>query len=167
MPQIELSASQEDYLEAIFLIAQDKKAARAKDIAQALQVRASSVTSALRTLSSLGLVNYVPYDLITLTATGETLARDIVARHQALNRFLITVLGVDPVEADEAACKMEHAVSKPILERLIKYAEYVEQCPHGGITWESGFGYYCTNSCRTTDCAHCPPPRPAQADDEG
>ncbi len=167
MSQIELSASQEDYLEAIFLIAQEKKAARAKDIAQALRVRASSVTSALRTLSSLGLVNYIPYDLITLTATGEALARDIVTRHQALNRFLVTVLGVDPVEADEAACKMEHAVSKPILERLIKYAEYVEHCPRGGITWESGFGYYCTNSRTTTDCAHCQQPRATEANEEG
>ena len=158
MAPIELSASQEDYLEAIYLIAQEKHAARAKDIAQALKVRASSVTSALRTLSALGLVNYTPYDLITLTSEGDSLARDIVARHQALNKFLVTVLGVEPVDADKAACRLEHAVSKPILERFIKYAEYVERCPRGGITWESGFGYYCTNNCNDTDCSHCKRP---------
>ena len=165
MGQIELSASQEDYLEAIYLIAQEKHAARAKDIAQALKVRASSVTSALRTLSALGLVNYTPYDLITLTSEGDGLARDIVARHQALNKFLITVLGVEPAEADKAACRLEHAVSKPILERFIKYAEYVERCPRGGITWESGFGYYCTNNCRDTDCSRCQ--RPGSHQEEG
>lgn len=158
MTQTELSASQEDYLEAIYLIVQKKQAARAKDIALALNVRASSVTSALRTLSSLGLVNYAPYDLITLTRKGERLASDIVARHQALNKFLVTVLGVEPEEADEAACRMEHAVSKSILERFIKYAEYVEQCPRGGITWESGFGYYCSNNCTDQDCSRCPQP---------
>ena len=158
MAQIELSASQEDYLEAIYLIAQEKHAARAKDISQALNVRASSVTSALRTLSALGLVNYTPYDLVTLTPAGDGMARDIVARHQALNKFLITVLGVEPAEADRAACRLEHAVSKPILERFIKYAEYVERCPRGGITWESGFGYYCTNNCSDTDCSRCQRP---------
>ena len=165
MGQIELSASQEDYLEAIYLIAQEKHAARAKDIAQALKVRASSVTSALRTLSALGLVNYTPYDLITLTSEGDGLARDIVARHQALNKFLITVLGVEPAEADKAACRLEHAVSKPILERFIKYAEYVERCPRGGITWESGFGYYCTNNCSDTECSRCQ--RPGSHQEEG
>lgn len=160
MAQIELSASQEDYLEAIYLIAQEKQAARAKDIAQALQVRASSVTSALRTLSSLGLVNYAPYDLITLTPMGDGMARDIVARHEALNKFLTIVLGVDPVEADKAACRLEHAVSKSILERFVKYAEYVEQCPRGGITWASGFGYYCANNCTNLDCDRCQRPDP-------
>ena len=165
MAQIELSASQEDYLEAIYLIAKEKHAARAKDIAMALKVRASSVTSALRTLSSLGLVNYTPYDLITLTAAGDTLARDIVARHEALNKFLITVLGVDAAEADQAACRMEHAVSKPILERFITYAEYVERCPRGGITWESGFGYYCSNNCTDTDCSMCQRPGSVQKSD--
>lgn len=139
MPEIELSASQEDYLEAIYNISQEKQAAKSKDIALALGVRAPSVTSALRHLLSLGLVNYAPYDLITLTSKGEKIAQDIVKRHQALNKFFTTVLGVDPAEADEAACKMEHVVSKLILERLIQYADYVEQFPNCGIAWKSGF----------------------------
>ena len=41
-----LTASQEDYLEAIFHIAAEKQAARAKDIAKKLNVKASSVTGA-------------------------------------------------------------------------------------------------------------------------
>ena len=45
-----LSASLEDYLEAIFWIAQSKGAARAKDIATKLSVKASSVTGALQAL---------------------------------------------------------------------------------------------------------------------
>ncbi len=43
----DLSASQEDYLEAIFHISEEKMAARAKDIAKYLDVKASSVTGAL------------------------------------------------------------------------------------------------------------------------
>ena len=147
-----LSASQEDYLEAVYHIAREKKVARAKDIAKRLSVRASSVTNALRMLSSLGLINYAPYDLITLTETGLSLAEEIVSRHEALANFMVTVLGVDPVEADTAACKMEHSVPKTIVNRLIQYADYIAHCPRGAITWDSGFGYYCKTGCAPGHC---------------
>jgi DtxR family Mn-dependent transcriptional regulator len=151
----DLTASQEDYLEAIYHISAKKMAARAKDIAERLGVRGSSVTGALRSLGALGLINYAPYDLITLTGEGKVVAEEIVRRHSALERFLVNVLGIDEKEADEAACKMEHAVPKPIIERLVKYSEYVEKCPKGGVSWESGFGYYCKQGCTTEDCQRC------------
>jgi DtxR family Mn-dependent transcriptional regulator len=153
-----LSASQEDYLEAVYHIVREKKVARAKDIAKRLDVRASSVTNALRVLSSLGLINYAPYDLVTLTDHGVAQAKEIVARHDALANFMVCVLGVDPVEADQAACKMEHSVPKSIVKRLIQYADYIGHCPRGGISWESGFGYYCKNGCDPGQCNRHQPP---------
>jgi len=152
--QDKLTASQEDYLEAIYHISAKKMAARAKDISNRLEVRASSVTGALRTLGKMGLINYAPYDLITLTDDGRVVAEEIVHRHQALENFLVNVLGVEAKEADEAACRMEHSVPKAIVNRLIKYAEYVEKCPKGGITWNSGFGYYCKHGCTEEDCKY-------------
>ena len=46
-----LSASMEDYLEAIFHVAAEKGAARAKDISKRMKVNSSSVTGALRALA--------------------------------------------------------------------------------------------------------------------
>ena len=89
----------------------------------------------------------------TLTDLGLAAARDIVARHDALCDFFITVLGVDAGEADQAACRMEHTVPKTIVERLVRYADYVKHCPRGGITWDSGFGYYCKHGCTDQDCS--------------
>lgn len=152
-----LSASQEDYLEAVYHIAREKKVARAKDIAKRLDVRASSVTNALRVLSSLGLINYAPYDLITLTDKGVVQAEEIVARHVALANFMVTVLGVDATEADQAACKMEHSVPKPIIDRFMQYADYIAHCPRGGITWDSGFGYSCKTGCQQQHCERSQP----------
>ncbi len=152
---LKLSASQEDYLEAIFHISADKMAARAKDIASYLDVKASSVTGALRILGKLELINYAPYDLITLTDKGKDVAEEIVYRHQALEKFLVNVLGIDKEDADAAACKMEHHVPKAIIERLVKYGEYVDHCPKGGVSWESGFGYYCKHGCTDQDCERC------------
>lgn len=150
-----LTASQEDYLEAIYHISSEKSAARAKDISKYLDVRASSVTGALRVLRKMGLINYAPYDLISLTGEGVVVARDIVQRHEALEKFLVNVLGVEPQEADEAACKMEHAVPRAIINRLVKYSEFVEKCPKGGVTWDSGFGYYCEYGNTHKDCKRC------------
>ena len=113
----ELSSTQEDSLEAIYLIAQKKHAARAKDIAAALKVRASSVTSALRTLAALDLVNYTPYDIITLTDKGLAVAEKMYRRHVILTKGL-TRLGVPPEIAEEDACRIEHIISEETFEAI-------------------------------------------------
>ncbi len=138
-----LTASMEDYLEAIYHIVRQKQAARAKDIARRLEVNNSSVTGALRTLSEKGFINYAPYDVITLTPKGRQHAEDVVRRHEALMDFFTKVLCVDPQEASEAACKMEHAVSGTILKRLIRFVEFLEICPRGGDSLIQGFKNHC------------------------
>jgi len=134
-----LSASLEDYLEAIFWIAQSKGAARAKDIAKRLQVKASSVTGALHALGEKKYVNYAPYDVITLTSEGLKVAKKVVRRHQILKDFFAEVLAVDADIADEGACKLEHSIPRPIVERLVEFMEFVEVCPRGGKDWIKGF----------------------------
>lgn len=136
-----LSASQEDYLKAIYRIVQRKQAARAKDIVERLCVHGSSVTGALRALESKGLINYAPYDAVTLTPAGEEAARDIVQRHDGLSDFFVKVLGVDPAEADETACRMEHSVSRNILERLTRFVRHVESCPPTVSEWLGGLEF--------------------------
>ncbi len=140
-----LSANMEDYLEAIFHISAEKQAARAKDIADRMAVNKSSVTGALRSLSEKGLVNYAPYDIITLTAKGKKRAAEIVRRHAALKEFFVKILLIDPDEAEEASCRVEHAVSKNIIDRLIRFVEFMEICPRGGKEWIKGFQRHCEN----------------------
>jgi DtxR family Mn-dependent transcriptional regulator len=150
-----LSASLEDYLEAVFHIVSEKQAARAKDISERLKVSGSSVTGALRSLGEKGLVNYAPYDVITLTSEGRKMAEDVVRRHEALRDFFVNVLAVKPADADEAACAMEHYIPKDIVERLIEFANFVEMCPRGGDQWIAGFGYHCEHGERWDSCEEC------------
>lgn len=70
-----LSASLEDYLEAIFNLAGESNVARSKDIAQSLGVSKASVTGALRVLKEKELANYKPYDFVTLTEVGKRMQR--------------------------------------------------------------------------------------------
>jgi len=143
----------EDYLEAIFHISEEKQAARAKDIADRVQVNKSSVTGALRSLSEKGLVNYAPYDIITLTPKGKKLAAEIARRHEALKDFFINILLIDKNEAEEASCRVEHAVSKNIIDRLIQFVEFMEICPRGGKEWLRGFRRHCENGDTSSRCA--------------
>ncbi len=150
-----LSASLEDYIEAIFHIVRDKQAAKARDIAKRLNVNSSSVTGALQSLAKKGLVNYAPYDVITLTPEGETLAIDVIRRHETLYGFLVKVLSIDEAEAEETACKMEHVISPKILERLIRFVDFVEKCPMGGTTWDEEQGFVCRLMKTFGDCDRC------------
>jgi DtxR family Mn-dependent transcriptional regulator len=113
-----LSASLEDYLEAILNLAGEFKVARSRDIAIVLGVSKASVTGALRLLKEKGLVNYKPYDYVTLTETGRTTAAEVVRKHNVLKSFFVDVLGIDKDTGQRAACKAEHALGLKIISRI-------------------------------------------------
>ena len=135
----DLSASLEDYIEAIFHIAKSKDGARVKEIARRLDVKKGSVTGALHSLADRGFINYTPYDVVTLTEKGRQAAGDVVLRHRTLSDFFVKVLSIPADEADEAACKMEHAVPPHVLDRLAAFADFVENCPRAGLDWIQRF----------------------------
>lgn len=150
-----LSASLEDYLEAIYHIVEENNVARGKNIATRLGVTRASVTEALRALSKAGLVNYAPYKKITMTDKGEEAARDVIFRHEALHRFFVEVLAVDEKVADEGACRIEHVVPREIIERMMKFIDFVETCPRGGGEFLQGFIDYCRKGGVAADCDQC------------
>jgi DtxR family Mn-dependent transcriptional regulator len=139
---IDLSASLEDYIEAIFHIVDEKKVARGKEIAKRLKVSRASVTEALRSLSKKGLVNYEPYEVITLTDKGKVVAEDVVRRHEALKAFFIKVLAIDDAIAEESACRIEHAAPPEVIDRLIRFVKFIEVCPGEGAELIRGFSEY-------------------------
>ncbi len=150
-----LTASLEDYLEAIFHIIADKQAVRPKDIAKRLQVSNSSVTGALRALADKAMIHYAPYDVISLTPVGRKAAEDVVRRHEVLRDFFVEVLAVEAQDADKAACRMEHSIPKVILDRFIQFAEFMEVCPRGGAKWIAGFGHHCDQGHVQEHCEQC------------
>ena len=136
------SASMEDYLEAITILAEKGKPVKVTEISKALGVKKPSVTSALGKLSQQGLVEHKRYGHVQLTTEGERIAQDVFRRHEVLRHFLVEILNVDPEIAAEDACKMEHSLSPTSLERLAKFEEFVLNCPRGEPEWLKGFNYY-------------------------
>lgn len=151
----QLSQSLEDYIETIYLLQKENKVARAKDIAERLGVRRASVTGALRVLSEKGMINYTPYEFITLTDKGDKSAREVFQRHNTIKRFLSEVLGFEGDTAETEACKMEHALSRHVRERMKSFMEFVDICPRTGQDWLSGFQHFRVDHDFRQDCVNC------------
>ena len=151
----ELTESMENYLEVILELEKANKVARAKDIAEKLQIQRGSVTGALKILQKKGLINYKPYSFITLSESGKKIAQEIAYRHQVLEEFLVSVLRINPQTASSTADRMEHAIDGQTLERLVCFIEYLKFCPRVGTDWLTSFVSYCSsidmdeNKCRT------------------
>ncbi len=128
----QLSASLEDYLETIFDIITANGAVRSKDIAQRLNVKAGSVTTALRSLKKTGHLNYKPYGTISLTAAGLEHARKVRGKHEILTNFFVDVLGADAAIAEAGACKIEHFIPDTLMKRLVAFTEFVQASPQSG-----------------------------------
>ncbi|NLB36828.1 MAG: metal-dependent transcriptional regulator [Clostridiales bacterium] len=119
----DISASFEDYLEAIFVLRQDFGAARMTDVADFLGVSKPSVNRAVGTLKEAGYLSHESYGDITLTLEGETYAAKVLHRHKLIKRFLTDTLGVEEEIAQKDACQMEHVMSPRTIELLFKYLE--------------------------------------------
>jgi DtxR family Mn-dependent transcriptional regulator len=151
----DLSASLEDYIEAIHHIVNEKHVARSKEIASRLGVSRASVTEALRALARKDLINYAPYEAITMTARGRKVARDVIFRHDALKQFFIEVLAIDRGIAEEAACRIEHAAPPEVIARMISFTQFMQCCPRGGEDLIKGFASFCAEGRTSTNCEEC------------
>lgn len=152
---LSLSASMEDYLEAIFHIVAKRKVARVKEIAEALDVRMASVTGAVQTLVDKSLVDHDKFGYVDLTDEGTAVARKIVRRHEVLTAFITDVLGLGAEMAEEVACKMEHEITPAVLERLIGFAEFLDRCPRTGEDWLTKFHASCYADRAKAKCQDC------------
>lgn len=151
-----LSEQHENYLETILILETDEGVARVKDIAARLGVQSGTVTSALKSLSEKGFINYKPYSFITLTPAGKDIAREVLRRHGVIRNFLENVLLLDGDIAEENACRMEHYMDRPAVNRLVQFIEYIRQCPRTGSDWVANFHtFYTRGRIAEADCAAC------------
>jgi DtxR family transcriptional regulator, Mn-dependent transcriptional regulator len=148
-----LSSAMEDYLEAIYHLEQTHRIARVRDIADRLGVKMSSVSSALKSLGSRGLIRYDPHQFITLTERGMEKAEDIVRNHEILQRFFQRVLKLDPASAEDNACRIEHHLDPEVIEKLIRFLEFIELCPVEQTRRFDGINDTCRDCISCLDCA--------------
>lgn len=127
MSDTPLSASLEDYLEAIAERVDEHGHAHTRDIAHCLKVKMPSVTNALRILAGNGFIQYQPNQPVLLTERGMERAREILRRHHLFQDFFTCLLGLPEEESGEMACGMEHLVNRRVIQRLEILSEAIQQ----------------------------------------
>lgn len=149
------SQSEEDYLEALYIIGLENKVIRVKDVAQALNVKMPSVVSAIRSLADKGLVEKEKYGHIELTMEGALVAKDVYDRHQMLYAFFHEILGLPAEVAEEDACRVEHYLSPETRERLMKMVEYVRACQNDEVRFLDRFMHFVETGEKAGPCEGC------------
>lgn len=122
MEQNKISASLEDYIEAIHQISQEKQVVKAIDLSKRLDVKRSSVAEAIKNLQKRELVTYENNDIL-LTEKGLEIAKEVITRHTTLYNFFAKILNVDSEEAQLNACRVEHVITDNAFKNLSKFVD--------------------------------------------
>lgn len=112
-----LGKSGEDYLEAVLMLQKEKGMVRSIDLARHMGYSKPSISHAVSILRDGGFLTMDEDGFLHLTDVGREVAEKIYARHLLFTRLLIDV-GIDPVTAEQEACRMEHAISQESFEKL-------------------------------------------------
>ncbi len=126
MDKPDLSPSVEDYMKAIYNIAQTNKVVRVRDLAKHLNVKMPSVVNAVKNLENKGLVIHENYGYIEITELGERVGKQLKNRHEILTEFLVKVLQVENSIAVDDACSIEHYLNSVTVQRVVDLLEFLK-----------------------------------------
>lgn len=121
----------EDYLKAIYQLAEGERAVGTSAIADRLGVAPGSVTGMLKRLGREGLVRHERYQGASLTERGRREAIRMIRRHRILELFLVEVLGYTWDQVHPEAERLEHAASDALVNRMAAVLGDPEADPHG------------------------------------
>ncbi|WP_314028280.1 metal-dependent transcriptional regulator [Corynebacterium argentoratense] len=127
-----LSQKTQDYLKVIWEICERTETPASNSaIADALGEKNSTVSEAIKRLRAQKLVEHKPYQGVTLTEKGASLAVAMVRRHRLIEMFLCDTLGYTWDEVHDEAEILEHAVSDTFLDRVDTLLGHPHRDPHG------------------------------------
>ena len=126
-----LTSAHEDYLKAIYLLEGSGVAVNNSALATELNISPASTTNMVKKLSELGLVTYTPYQSITLTASGQKVALEVLRHHRLIELYLHERLNLPWEQVHEEAEKLEHVLSDTLEDAMAAALGNPTIDPHG------------------------------------
>jgi DtxR family transcriptional regulator, Mn-dependent transcriptional regulator len=126
-----LSEASEDYLKEIHRLETEHGRATTSALAASMGVSPPSVTSMLKKLGALKLVDHEPYRGARLTPAGRKAAVEVIRHHRLLEQYLAETLGLPIDEVHAEADRLEHALSEELEARIDETLGYPTHDPHG------------------------------------
>jgi DtxR family transcriptional regulator, Mn-dependent transcriptional regulator len=128
---MELTDAIQDYVKEIYMLEAAGRKPTTSALARRLGVSAPSVTSMLKKLASLELVEHERYRGARLTSKGERVALEVIRHHRLIEQYLSQTLGL-PIDALHVeADRLEHALSEELEAHIDKTLGYPTHDPHG------------------------------------
>ena len=131
MPEPRISASDQDYLRALYDAGGHERRVGTGELAGQLDITQGAVTIALQRLHQKGLVDYRRYQGAELTDDGERHALEMVRHHRLIERFLVEFLDYDWNDVHEEADRLEHVISEEMERRIAAKVSDPTTDPHG------------------------------------
>ena len=112
--------SAEDYLERILILSMEHEKIRSIDIVNDMGFSKPSISIAMKKFKEAGYILVDEHGYITLTKSGEEIAKKTYEKHKILSDLLVH-LGVSKKVALKDACKIEHDLSDESFKAIKKY----------------------------------------------
>jgi DtxR family Mn-dependent transcriptional regulator len=125
------SATEENYIKAIFHLQQVDGNVTTNEVATELNTKAASVTDMLKKLKQKKILNYEKYQGFRLSAEGKKIALNIVRKHRLWEFFLVEKLEFGWDEVHEMAEELEHLTSTKLIDKLDAFLGHPKFDPHG------------------------------------
>jgi DtxR family transcriptional regulator, Mn-dependent transcriptional regulator len=126
-----LTAAVQDYLREIYKLEEDGRRAATSRVAEMMGVSTASVSTMLKRLATLELVEHTAYRGVVLTDAGRRVALEITRHHRLLEQYLAETLGVPLDQVHAEADRLEHALSELVEERIDLSLGRPTHDPHG------------------------------------
>ncbi|MFN8217976.1 MAG: metal-dependent transcriptional regulator [Solirubrobacterales bacterium] len=122
----------EDYAKAIYTIAAEREGlVQNGEVAERLGVAPATATAMLKRLAELGLVEYLPYKGVSLTAAGDRVALEVIRHHRLIEAYLAQALGMPEDRVHEEAEVLEHYISEELEQLIAAKLGEPSHDPHG------------------------------------
>src|SRR5438132_8735230 len=131
MSQEPLTEAIQHYLREIYKLGQADARVSVTALARAQSVSPASASAMVKKLAALGLAEHVPYRGVSLTASGERVALEVIRHHRLLELYLAETLGLDVEDVHDEADRLEHVLSEELEARIDRALGFPTHDPHG------------------------------------
>lgn len=123
--------TEENYLKALFLLANENGEINLSDLSKALEISIPTANSMVNKLHEKGKLHYEKYKPLILTAKGKKEAALIVRKHRLTEMFLVEQMGFGWEQVHDIAEQIEHINSIILFDRMDELLGFPTMDPHG------------------------------------
>ncbi len=125
------SYTEENYLKALFNLANEKGEVSANELSKKLDIKMPTVNSMMKKLADKKLVHYESYKPLKLTEKGKKEAGLIIRKHRLTEMFLVEKMDFGWEQVHEIAEQIEHIKAPVFFEKMDEMLGFPTIDPHG------------------------------------